>query len=570
MLFTIQMFSQGLYIEIPLKTQISNSDLIIEGKVLSKESYFGDNGNIFTKNKVEVYKVFKGSPNQIVDVITSGGVVGLKAETVSTSPPLNIGDIGIFMLTSNNSNVNLFGASQGFYKYELSNNQANNVITSKKDIDKFINTIISDTNQTYKRYNSFDSKTSLTTKSLDIVSFDLTHASAGTGTVLTISGTGFGATKGKVSFNYNAQSGISFVDAITSNIVSWSDTQIKVKVPYTAGTGPIRVTTLGGVTFDSTDILTIDWGVYCILSSGTNGNVDTPTQLYDTNNKGGYTFEMGPLVTELGKASFQIALDNWRCNTGVNWEVSPVNSNLDVVALDGKNVISFISSNTLNGVLSQTTSRHDGCYINGVVYWHIDEIDIAFNKDIKWFYGTGDEGYTWDLVNYSYDFETVALHELGHALQLTHVNDDSPMVLNGNDVMIYNLQIAEYQRVLGPNNIAGGLYNMNINTNAVICSKPLMTVNQIGCTLADEEFDVVKNGVNVIKNPIGNELSIKSVGVIIKSVSLYDINGRMIKRVNYKDSDNYRNIDVTSLSSGMYIINIDTDKGVYNKKVIKI
>ena len=56
-------FAQNLMREIPLKQQIENSSLVLEGKVIAKESFMGSNNNIYTVNTLEVYKVFQRRRN---------------------------------------------------------------------------------------------------------------------------------------------------------------------------------------------------------------------------------------------------------------------------------------------------------------------------------------------------------------------------------------------------------------------------------------------------------------------------------------------------------------------------
>jgi hypothetical protein len=72
----------------------------------------------------------------------------------------------------------------------------------------------------------------------------LSPASGPVGTSVTISGTGFGATKGTSTVTFNAK---------TATPTSWSDTEIKAPVPSGATTGPVVVTVGGnksnGVTF---------------------------------------------------------------------------------------------------------------------------------------------------------------------------------------------------------------------------------------------------------------------------------------------------------------------------------
>ncbi len=54
-------YGQILLREVSLKQQIENSSLVVEGRVISKQSFWdAENKNIYTANIIEVYKVFKG------------------------------------------------------------------------------------------------------------------------------------------------------------------------------------------------------------------------------------------------------------------------------------------------------------------------------------------------------------------------------------------------------------------------------------------------------------------------------------------------------------------------------
>jgi archaellum component FlaF (FlaF/FlaG flagellin family) len=76
-------FSQELLYEVSMQEQIENADIIIEGKVVSKVSYWNSQQtNIFTINTVEVYKIFKGNSASQIEIITPGGTIGLTAEMV--------------------------------------------------------------------------------------------------------------------------------------------------------------------------------------------------------------------------------------------------------------------------------------------------------------------------------------------------------------------------------------------------------------------------------------------------------------------------------------------------------
>ncbi|MDR6969635.1 pectate lyase [Flavobacterium arsenatis] len=83
-------------------------------------------------------------------------------------------------------------------------------------------------------------------------------------------------------------------------------------------------------------------------------------------------------------------------------------------------------------------------------------------------------------------------------------------------------------------------------------------------SLGTNEF--TKNEIGLYPNPVTNELNISlSNNQIIQNVSVYSIVGQLVKRINGSSTK----VDTSELSSGVYLINIQTNKGVFDKKIIK-
>ena len=213
-----------------------------------------------------------------------------------------------------------------------------------------------------------------------IISFAPGSISAGTQSILTITGTGFG-TGGPngskyVEFENADDGGATWIQPIPSEYTSWTNTQIQVEVPTDAGTGKIRVTNGSTDTWAGAD-LTVTFAYLNVTSGGLTYQPD----LIDDDGFGGYTWRM---FTDFdanapAKASFERALETWRCNTYVNWDIGSV-TGVDVVASDGVNIVRMDNGGELPaGVLGRCTSRWTGCNVGGWEWW-VYELDIVFDE----------------------------------------------------------------------------------------------------------------------------------------------------------------------------------------------
>jgi len=84
------------------------------------------------------------------------------------------------------------------------------------------------------------------------------------------------------------------------------------------------------------------------------------------------------------------------------------------------------------------------------------------------------------------------------------------------------------------------------------------------CTLSTEQFD--KNDVVVYPNPTQNEVFINSTHLNIQSVSIYNLNGQLMKTQEFNNDK----LDIGFLQPGVYLLSIKTDRGVIKKKIVKI
>ncbi len=476
--------AQDLMIPVDLGVRIDQSAMIIEGRVISTGSYWNAQHNlIYTAYTIEVYKTFKGDLSRTeVELISEGGTVGNYMHRLEPNLEMQAGDVGIFMLEPTTYDKNpqsripaaatyrAFALSQGFLKYNEREGTATDVFNRYDNISaQLYDRITQRTGHSYQEIRPYSIQGGVQRNSRSqaapvINAISPTSISAGTKSQLTITGSNFGATMdtSTVGFKNANDGGATYYITPSSEIVSWSDTEIVVNVPSSAGTGQVQVTVPTEGTATSAETLTVTFANLNVQSGGQY----YLTRLVEDNGNGGYTFSY---YTDFNanfnaKDAFERALLSWRCGTLVNWQVGPTNV-VNTTVFDGINNVRFdVGSELPAGVLGRASSYYTTC--NGS-YWYVAEIDIRFNDGTNWYYGTGNPGGSQS------DFESVALHEMGHGHQLGHV-------IQLGAVMHYGLVTGSFNRVLSANDLAGGNTVMTRSTSNPACGQTVMTALPMG------------------------------------------------------------------------------------------
>ncbi len=575
--------------QVSLKKQIENSNLVVEGKVISKVSFWDAKRHyIYTANTVEVYKVFKGTPLKTIEVITIGGSVGLKALVANPSLKLKKGDVGVFILKSSDIDIGSklkfknrrfkpYGASQGFYKYNLFRDIAVNPFNKKKGINtSFYNEIKTYTKTEYVKTGRFDTRlnTLKTNRGESAfppgsIIFTPATATAGTKSVLTISGTGFGNVKGHVGFSDADDGGDTFVNALDTQVLSWTNTEIRVEIPSDAGTGQIQITHNDNSIGVSSETLRITYAEINIESDdvpNANSGVDYAYQAQHINNNrnGGYTWEMyadffNDSEHPGAKASFERAIETWRCNSHVNWVISDLSTSVDsAVGLesDGINIVRFDNGDELgDDILGTCYSWYSGCATGGVsASWYVSEMDIVFDDATNWYFGTESPG-----IN-QFDFQSVATHELGHGHQLAHVINDN------NDIMHFELSNGKTLRDLSENNIEAANSVQSRSVSAQICSETTMSNFQCG---SGGNSEALENLISLFPIPTDGKFYVKNESELqLNKIVVFDIRGRMIVEYSGLNLVNPISVDFNGKYSGVYFVDIYAGSDVVTKKIV--
>lgn len=95
---------------------------------------------------------------------------------------------------------------------------------------------------------------------------------------------------------------------------------------------------------------------------------------------------------------------------------------------------------------------------------------------------------------------------------------------------------------------------------------PIVT-NTVVTTVVDELSTIAFNldAINLYPNPVKDILHLDIPPTFeFNSLSLFDLKGRLVKKISFQNQ-----IDLEELSSGVYILQLDTNKGIFNEKIIK-
>ena len=192
------------------------------------------------------------------------------------------------------------------------------------------------------------------------------------------------------------------------------------------------------------------------------------------------------------------------------------------------------------------------------VIWWVSDLDIVFDSETNWYFGANGE--TFDSGEF--DFETIALHELGHGHQLGHV-------INASNVMHYTITPNSTNTILDANSIAGANDVQTRSTTNTICGigSPLMINYSGSCGLSVEDNNL-ENDITLYPNPAKQQFFIKSTFVNLNKVVIYDISGRMVSDFDFSETSRTKIINLINVSKGMYFVNIHFENRYITKKLV--
>jgi hypothetical protein len=237
-----------------------------------------------------------------------------------------------------------------------------------------------------------------------ISAIDPPAASAGTGSSVTITGSGFGATSGRVLFSYGRRG---VTQMASTAIRSWGPESITCVVPTgtiddyeaSAGSGPVVVVTALGAQSNAVDF-SVPFGY------GAAKWPRTPVT---------YLLNTSGVDSALRSSLVDAGADMWN-QIGTDFAFRDGGTSSTGLGRDGANVISW-GAGLEFGVLAVTYAFIDGAVIR--------EIDVKFSDSVAWGEGLP--------ATNTYDIQSITSHELGHWLALLdqYMDADAEKIMYG-------------------------------------------------------------------------------------------------------------------------------------------
>jgi len=459
----------AIVVPVDLSVRVQHAKQIVLGEVIEQSAYWDESKhNIYTTHRLKVMAYLKGQQTeQYVQLITLGGIVDDEAQSVFPNIQLEIGkEYCLFMIdapttklqpeiartrTSTSTYFQAFAHVQGILplnKEVYVDNFSQNKWTETTLLEKILE--ISHFTPIAPNGNLFQARTpekegSATSRSRRSIQLSngvgQTTSSFRAGTIeeaeeMIIKGTDFGNEIGTIEFTNSNTGGLN-MGPITyeTDILYWTDSEIRLKVPSFAGTGSVTVRNKSGALIATADV-TIEWAFTPIYSDYRSFEANTRqlAKFVNANSEGGYTIlynsTSGFSTDNNATEAFERALNTWQCVSAINWELDKTGTTAGIVK-DDLCVVQY-STDLPYGVLGLATTRYRALGSSRCnemnTLWSVREFDVEFAPDSYLL-----AGYSWNLSTanpsaFQFDFESIVLHELGHALGLGHVIDEEDVM----------------------------------------------------------------------------------------------------------------------------------------------
>lgn len=418
-------------------------------------------------------------------------------------------------------------------------------------------------------------------------------ARGGIDEIITIYGRGFGGSPGRVRFPNADNGGASMMTAHPTDIDSWSDNIIKVKVPSidTTGADPAGSGMIEIMTADSMFCfhpLEICWSAFNYRLDGGKGEA---VRVYHANVTGDSSF-IWNTDSILGNnadavASIEKALCKWNSVSGINWVYGEI-SGANAPSADMINMIFAASPGVFQSADAPASTIIGGplgtgfktCFAgfppNERLFSYVTDIDIAIRADLTIMNPPIAGGWNWNSNSLpsgnQADFYSTILHELGHAHLVKHANPVGK-------TMFWFLNQGDTLRTIDSCTAAGANFVIDSNIDTLAqgfnCPDPIGRNTSLCSTTSVKDLGIIR-GSKIYPNPTSNQNLVIELFLDEPSpldISIIDRVGRTAEtsKIEKLSSGNHR-LDLTthSLGKGIYFLHIRTDSAVVSHKFLKL
>jgi hypothetical protein len=176
------------------------------------------------------------------------------------------------------------------------------------------------------------------------------------------------------------------------------------------------------------------------------------------------------------------------------------------------------------------------------------------------------------IIHHTYPNHTIFSNDNGITWTINTDDVDTGFTKIINETTIYSIRtnniaitqnLINWQSLLEDSNQKRNIYFINDNLGFILGNNGLLYRTENG-GLSINSNQILEKKIKIYPNPVKNNIKIEFTDIIIKKIDLININGKLIKSYN----SNFTELKICNVSKGSYILKIETEKGILNKKIL--